>query len=584
MGIRYTIIPFILLFALLSACTTSKWTVINEHAIDEEEDPEIISEIDILEIREYPTIESPIVTFAPYSLVEKEYTERVKIERFVQEYRPRWGFTTVALAGAAFAFSAANTGLILDSPTQTQKIGFNAAGSVLGILAFTNLRPVGDSIPSGETRFLRSSGTKVETDTVQVSAGEDENVFMEVTYKDEVIFADEDISFSDGVIELNVGSFANIINGDIDSDAVLEIGTEYRDRANLFTVPVNSFLEPYFEVEDPVVQVRSSASINPDNIIAELGEESSLRKLEDYDDDWVKVEYGSEDAFILRNSGTVQWRARTDSDSALLVELADLPFGEIDVENSLPILKQRNEADRAFIISNASGNQIGTRPFLDRSHQLYRHYMKTSLQMADEQIVDMSETNQQNWSDDLGSCGEMSSGNAIVFLTGYAASVIENGSRQLQMVYENIDGEHSGVILTDLIEQITNCSPEKLFVFADLEYVQIDDDLQQVSSRNGGSGTQQVVADRILRMMPNAVIIFGNTTSQQPSLYSGRLEDDKRHYLFPYFWAEALKQRKTQMSDLIRHLENNIDYTSRRLQDRPQEVRAFGNFTLNIGQ
>jgi len=38
------------------------------------------------------------------------------------------------------------------------------------------------------------------------------------------------------------------------------------------------------------------------------------------------------------------------------------------------------------------------------------------------------------------------------------------------------------------------------------------------------------------------------------------------------------------MSDLIRHLENNIDYTSRRLQDRPQEVRAFGNFTLNIAQ
>jgi len=142
--------------------------------------------------------------------------------------------------------------------------------------------------------------------------------------------------------------------------------------------------------------------------------------------------------------------------------------------------------------------------------------MKTSLQMADEQIVDMSETNQQNWPDDLGACGEMSGGNAIVFLTGYAASVIEDGSRQLQMVYENIDGEHSGIILTDLIEQITNCSPEKLFVFADLEYVQIDDDLQQVSSRNGGSGTQQVVADRILRMMPNAVVIFGNIRRSSP--------------------------------------------------------------------
>lgn len=573
-----------LLFVLLSACTTSRWTVVDEHAINEEEEPEILSETDILEIREYPSIESPVVTFAPYSLVEKEYTERVQIERFVQEYRPRWGFTTVALAGAAFAFSAANTGLILDSPTQTQTIGFNAAGSVLGILAFSNLKPIGESIPSGETHFLRSSGTKVETDTVQIAAGEDENVFMEVTYKDEVIFADEDISFSDGLIELNVGSFAGIINGNIDREAVLEIGTVYRDRAHVFTISVNDFLEPYFRVEDPVAQVRSSASINPNNIIAELGEESSLRKLEDYSDDWVKVEYGAEEAFILGSSGSVQWRAQTDSDAALLVELADLPFGEIDVENSLPILKQRNEADRAFIISNASGNQLGNRPFLNRSHQLYRRYMRTSLKMANDQIIDLSNQKQQNWMDEVGSCPEMSGGSAIVFLTGYAAPVMEGGNRQLKMIYENEAGERSELFITDLMEPIANCSPEKLFVFADLEYLRIDDGLQQISPRNGNGGSQQAAADRILRMMPNSVIIFGNTTSQQPSMYTGRFEDDKRHYLFPYFWAEALKQRKTQMSDLIRHLENNIDYTSRRLQDRPQEIRAFGNFTLNIAR
>jgi hypothetical protein len=38
------------------------------------------------------------------------------------------------------------------------------------------------------------------------------------------------------------------------------------------------------------------------------------------------------------------------------------------------------------------------------------------------------------------------------------------------------------------------------------------------------------------------------------------------------------------MSELVRHLENNVDYTSRRLHDEPQEVRGYGNFMLDIAK
>jgi hypothetical protein len=101
---------------------------------------------------------------------------------------------------------------------------------------------------------------------------------------------------------------------------------------------------------------------------------------------------------------------------------------------------------------------------------------------------------------------------------------------------------------------------------------------------NSNGGKQQRLANRLIRNFPNAFVLFGNRVGQSSSVYTGSGDDDKRHHIFPYFWAEAIQQRKTQMADLVRHLENNVDYTSRRLHDEPQEVRGYGNFMLDIAE
>lgn len=575
---------FILTFILLAGCTTSKWTVVDEFAVDESEKPRLISEKEQLLVDEDPTVEKPILSLAPYKIIENEFSQRILVERAVQQYRPRWGFVLLALSGSAFAITAANTDLILSDATRTQRAGLTLSGGLLGVLAFTNLKEVGDPILTDEKQYLRSTGTITRKDTVRsMSSGRDETASVEITYKKQQIFNDPSVSLSNNSIDLNLGSFANELNGEFDKEGEIRVKTNYKESENVFSIPLKSFLEPYFIVREAVAQVRKNPSISSGNVIVELGEDSELLKLDDYSSDWVKVEYAGQEVYIAQENGVSEWRSRSDAQSALLVELTEVPFGEIDVENSIPILKSRNDADRAIIFSNIEGNQIGSRQLLNRSHQLFERYMRTSLQMSRNQILKITEPVRSSWKGQVEQCGNMEGGTLSVLVTGFAQVRERGGETDLVMIHAGTDGTLTEISLTELFRSLGECSPEKLFIFADLEYNTPEVDLlRQVSFRNGSGGVQQKLANRLIDNYPNSVVIFGNGINQQSSAFRGASDNDKQHYIFTYYLAEALKQRKTTMSDLINHLENNVDYTSRRLHDHPQEIRAFGNFSLNI--
>lgn len=576
---------FLITLILLMGCTTSKWTVVDEYAVDENEKPRLISEDEQLLIDDYPTVENPILRLAPYKVIKNEYSQRILVERAVQQYRPRWGFALLALSGSAFAIAAANSDLLIADPTRTQRIGLTLSGGLLGVLAFTNLKEVGEPILTDEKQYLRSTATTTRIDTVlSMPSSGSNNGSVEVRYKGKPIFEDQSISLSNNSIDLNVGSFADQLNQEFDDEAEIVISANYENSESIYSVPVDSFLETYFVIQEPVTQVRNNPSISSGNIVVELGEESELLKLDDHSSDWVEVQYAGQEAYISRESGVPQWRSRSDAQSALLVELTEVPFGEIDVENSLPILKSRNENDRAIIFSNIEDNQIGSRQPLNRGHQLFERYMRTSLQMNRNQILKITEPEEGSWKESIGRCTSMDGGTLSVFLTGFAQIKENEGETDLVMTHVNPEGEQTEISVTELFKTLADCDPDKLFIFADLEYTKPEADLLEQVRRSNGARVQQVVANRLVDDFPEAVVIFGNSINQRSSAFRGSSDNDKQHYIFTYYLAEALKQRKTRMSELVNHLENNVDYTSRRLHDRAQDVRAFGNFSLNIAE
>lgn len=584
MAIRRVLFILISLL-LMGGCTTSKWTVIDEHAVNQSEDPDVLEDRIELLVERKPTVDQPVLSLAPFRIVQQEYAERVKVQRMVQEYKPKWGFTLLAIAGGAVSLAAANTNFLLPSATTTQRISLNATAGILAVLMTTNLQEKGTPIETDETRYLRQTGITIQSDTLAIEDTGGETASITVLYQDNEVFSEPSVPFSSGRIDINIGAISTDVNESLTEESEFVVQTQFNGTRSEVAIPVTDFMELFYEIEDPIVEVRSSSSINRENVIAELGEGSSLKVRNQIEENWLEVEYGSVDAFVQLSGGSLQWRSTAEDGPALLVELEEIPFGEIDVEASIPVLKTNNAADRAYVLTGNRENQAGSRQLSERDERLFRRYMSASLRMNEDQIKTVDTPDLDSWTSQLEECRQMDGGALVVYLSGFARTVPDEvEGESLALFHVNDEGEERTVLLYELYDALASCTPEKLFLFVDLEYVDEIENGQILSFMSSNGNKQQQLANRILQDLPNAFILYGNRIGQKSSLFSGSPEDDKRHHIFPYFMAEALQQRKTQMSELVRHLENNVDYTARRLHDQPQEIRGFGNFMLDLAQ
>jgi hypothetical protein len=244
------------------------------------------------------------------------------------------------------------------------------------------------------------------------------------------------------------------------------------------------------------------------------------------------------------------------------------------VENSVPILRQNHPDDRSLIITNNFLNPDDERPYVERDHRLFDFYMGAALQMDDDQRYLIQIDSTEAWKNDLArfSAGD-STGLLYVYISGFA-EVAEN---ELYM-YRSDTNEGVDVQLRDIFQYLNEMNPEKLIAIADLEFREGDQNEPEIS----GEVALQRSASRLQSLIPNSAIIFSNRPGQESQLFAGGGAENKRHHIFTYFWAEALKNRYVTLSSLLNHLQRNVDYTSRRLHDTPQEIRAFGNLTISV--
>ncbi|NBC64413.1 MAG: hypothetical protein GVY07_01960 [Bacteroidetes bacterium] len=572
---------FLICLFLTSACSSSRWVVTDQNSINTGSDPVILSEEHILLLEKEPTVDSPVISFGTYSVVEKQYEERVLVERTVQKYRPKWQFLLLGISGAVFAVTAGNTDLVLPSVSVGQQVAFNIAAAVLGGLSFTNMEPVGDPIYTGETRLQRKSGTEVLNDTTQTdSFEEDMNVSLNILYQNEVVFSESDIMLENGSFDLNLASFVEYIGSEVDDESSLSVELAYNGFESSYTIPVTDFLAPFLRVNEPVAVIRNAPTVNELNVITEVGNGSSLELIGEYSDQWYRVRFGGSEVFVSKNAGEIQWMSEAQSGSPDVFEFAEVPFGEIDVENSVPVLKQNNPDDRALILTNGFSEESEPRQYLGRDHDLFQFYMRYALQMDNDQIAEIEMDSTGNWREQLSNITPMdSTGTLFIYLSGSA--FIDDSNDLYLSPGQKEEGEPE--LEYEILDKIEELEPSSLILFADLEFT--------INSSNGGLNgdkSNQVAlqnfSNNLLRRIPNSAVIFSHRPGQQSSLYIGGDTENKRHHIFPYFLADALKKRNSELSEIVRHLENNVDYTSRRLHDRPQEIQVFGNLTIDVAE
>lgn len=577
-------LSFILLFVLLFSisCTSSRWIITDQNATDERLDPLLISERNVLKIVEKPTVQNPVITFGVYTVAEQEYVQRIQVERTIQRYKPRWGFLTLGLTGAAVAALAANTSSIMPSVSSGTRLPLNIVAAGLAVLSFSNMKPVGEPIFTGERELMRRSGTEVVTDTLSSRFSNAQlDVDAVVSYRGEDLFSSRGINPSNGTLSINLSQVADFIDGDIGEDTYVTVALSYNETVLTQDVDITRFLSPYVMVTSPVAVLRNAPVLNELNIITEVGEGSLLLMVNRDTNGWYRVRFGGSEVFLPVNAGEIEWMSESTGGAPDVFEFRDVPFGEIDVENSVPILKPRNSQDRAIILTNGFADSAVLRPYLGRDHELFIFYMRHALQMAEDQIRYIEMDSTQNWHRELAEISEMESeGSLFVYLSGFATLA------QPSTIYfdyaEQKAGE--GLLSTFIINEFERINPSALFLIADLEYSFMNGESTSSAVRSTYNSVLQEASQRLLRVLPNSFILFSHRPGQQSSIYTAAGLENQRHHIFNYYWADAIKKRNTRVYELIRHLENNVDYTSRRLHDRPQEIQAFGNFTLNITQ
>lgn len=576
---RLGLLIFVSLF--FTSCTVGRWTVADQGAIDTTEEPVILQQKTEFLVEESPTVETPVIVFAPYSISTKEYAKRVKVERTIQKYRPKGLFMATTLTGAAFSFLAANTDAVISSDSAPQKLAMNITGGLLAVLSIVNLEPTGEAIQTGESRLMRKSGVETVQDTTRSQLADNIPADVKVYFGDAEIFSQENVEISDSRFEINLGALADEVGNSVEEDSEIDIEISFEESQSHAKVPVRNFLSRYVKVTTPVALLRNFPAVNETNILAEIGEGSQLKFIEEESGSWYKVKYQEIDVFIQKDSGEIEWTSTFDSASAPLFEFGEIPFGEIDVENLIPVLKTPNSRDRGIVISNARNNYIGTRQYLNRDHHLFRHYLETALQINENRILTFENRQPDDWAAALSSIPAMhGQGSLFVYLSGFAS--VRNG--EIMLSSKNEDEEFTQTPLEVIFEPLKQSQPEKMYVFVDVEYQPEEVQYENGSRSNGFRSAMEQAANVILRDVPNSIIIFSSMPNQKTSQYAGLADENKRHSVFNYYLADALQKRKVEISDLIQHLQNNVDYTSRRLHDRPQEVRAFGNMSLNLAE
>ncbi|MEX2368446.1 MAG: hypothetical protein WD510_02980 [Balneolaceae bacterium] len=574
----------IFLLGLSVNCTSSKWSVVDLDAIDERDLPVKKDSTFILVLAHEPTPENPVFSLKVQEIEELEFTQRVKVERTVQQYRPKWGFTLLGLTGAGITFYAGNTNSFIESRSTTQSIALNLTGAILTTLAITNLKPVGDPIQTGEMKFLRKNGVVMKTDTTDVKTPSEFTAEVNILYKDQELLSSDSYATESG--EINIHS-VNLLQdfairgpdpGSITVDIVFE-----QENYN-YEIPVSSFLQPLLHITAPVAELRSGPTTENRSLLTEVGQGSELTFLDIHDEQWFEVQVGGTNSYITREEGEIRWHAVDNGTGPSVISVEDVSFGEMGVENSVPVLRQAGPSDRGFIISNHLNNKIGIRRYLQRDYQLVGLYFRNALGMNRDQVHQLNITKEDTqWSEIIDSSGLDSLSTVFVYIGGFATVDSSSSGETVKLIRMNEEDEIQTVPLEDILMKIAGIPLHKLIVFTDLEFRQINGREVVTGSVNSPVNvTWGQLANRITRVQPNSALVFSSGINQPTGIYSSNRFENMYHYIFPYYLAQGLQHRRTRIFDLVRYMENQVDYTSRRLFDRPQEVHAFGNLTIDV--
>ncbi len=580
----------LLLFLLLAgACTNPRWMVKETQSVDPN-DAELISSREFPAVSSQPSPEDPVLHLNIMSRQRYEYAEKVLMARYVQDYKVRPFFFSLGVLGAASAFYLANSGNISQIDGQLETVTLNIVGGLLTLGTAFNFKPVGEPRPTGEERHLRTTGTQVKVDTAQIAETNQDSAIVNIFYDNEPVASNQRYVINRGRIDVPLGSSLSDMEITASNPDTVKVDVGYNDSTYSYSYPLSSFLRPFARVETPVTELRNTPGESNDNILAELVEGSQLQIVEEVDQEWYKVLYGISENYLPKDDVSLVWRTSDFADQSQVVTVPVVPFGEIDVENNIPLLNERNSNGIGLVIGNENYQREFTpRKYTSRDLKLMETYLKDALGYPERQVFKLEDSKTRSPVDSVITVINRTatdSSDIFIYLSGYGIFQQKEGDYHPALMLNATDSTNRAINLLELFKKIANIPSRSTVIINNIDFRQSLDN----TNRNNDIPLQsfrQPLRNRAITLTSQnerLAILFSSEFDQTTHLFFGNGQQDKKHHIFPYYFAKALQQRRTIISEIFRYLQRNVSYTSRKLHDEAEDPFMFGNQSIDLAR
>lgn len=577
----------------MASCTTYSWTVEPDQVPDESE-RELLDTAPHIAVLDSASVERPVLELELLDVHTYRYPERLEIKRYVQRYRPRYGFMALALGGAAAGFYAANAaGDYTPSLSRNERIAVNTGSALLALSPLLGMKPVDEGEPTGESRLLNRVGEHIQPDTVRTQQPQNCTMELDIYLDGDQIRSGWQGTFEDGVLavdlvdDLGIDRVEGAQPGDITLEGELE-GQHYR-----FTVPVASFLQQFVEITRPNVPVRNEPEQTPENIMTHVGMDSQLPLQARVEEEWFEVLYGISSSYIEDDDGRLIWRTgEQDELDDLLIDPDEVAFGDLALESEVPQSDGERSASLAVVIANEHYPEpLTALSHAPRTVELVRLYLEEAMGYPQENIIvlrnasptDMNSLLQQT--DSLSVLDRTVDPDRTDLFFYYMGHARADGDQAwlLSSDYHPDRAPDAATPLSDVLQALGRVETRSTTAVLETDFSAGS----AVQPRRGRANMQDLMlreaAQEFLADRPQAALFLAANRGQLAGRYrspDGR--ENNQYGIFTYFFFDAIRQGLSTANDLQRHLERNVDYTSRRLFDRGQSPRFFGEPELPV--
>ncbi|MEX0721305.1 MAG: caspase family protein [Balneolaceae bacterium] len=569
MGIAKPFLITGLILLIFQGCSSTSWIVQDE--VMDPNDFEKVASSYFLQSMNDISPNQPVVHFDLMASDTYEFTQRIETKRYIQRYKPRLGYVLLGMAGTGLSYYAALSEDLVKRPTDQQRYALMGAGSLLTGLSFLNMKPSGEPKATGESRLMRKTGTVLEKDTLSVLPYNENKAEIKISYNDRVLVEKTEWPFEGKRISINLAEEIDASQFSGNDNFQIKVEAFYDSLYAETKVPVSSVFEQFVVVNSQVTALRNEPIANSENVLTDLAEGSQL-KLVATEGEWHKVLYGISEKWVAAKDVRSIWRPSEFASALSVITVPNMPYGSVDVEQNIPVIGQSDLNSSAFILTNYKyEGELSERVYGARDARLMEEYIIQAFGIRESRIVKAANVNTDRQADRaysrlLSSLHDEQS--LTVYLSGYA----EIQDSKLYMIgCEQADGENQHIDLQSLFRALSNLSLDNLIIFADLDVV------SEVQNESVLDDLAAIVTESI----DSSAVIFGAKPHQRSEVYTSANEN-KRHSIFTYYLADAIKEGNVTLSSFFNHLDRNISFTSRSIYDRPQNPSFYGNHDLKL--